>query len=58
MRKVQLREFHYGPSVSITCGLSRRTLISEAITLGTMMLYAAPVLSAPLQDMKDPDILR
>jgi hypothetical protein len=61
VRKIQSREFRYGPPVRITCKLSRsrRSLISESITLGAIVLLdVAPVLSAPLEDMKDPDILR
>ncbi|KAJ4777565.1 Peptidylprolyl isomerase [Rhynchospora pubera] len=58
VRKIHLREFRYGSSVRIICALSRRTLLAEAVTFGAMILYAAPSLSAPLQDMKDPDILR
>lgn len=58
MRKIRSREFHYGLPVRITCKLSKRTLLSEVVTLGAMTLYPAPVLSASLQDMKDPDILR
>ncbi|KAJ4774197.1 Peptidylprolyl isomerase [Rhynchospora pubera] len=58
VRKIQLRKFHYGSSVRITCALSRRTLLSGASTFGSTILYVAPTFSAPLQDMKDPDILR
>lgn len=58
MRKIRSREFRYGLPVRITCKLSKRTLLSEVVTLGAMTLYPAPVLSASLQDMKDPDILR
>ncbi|KAJ3682437.1 hypothetical protein LUZ60_015010 [Juncus effusus] len=58
MRKLEAMRTCAGFGVRIVCRLSRRKLISEAISVGTIIFYAGPILSAPLQEMKDPDILR
>ncbi|KAG1364298.1 putative Vacuolar protein sorting-associated protein 32 [Cocos nucifera] len=57
-QKIWVKFLYKGYAPDNFCKISKRRFLSEFVALGAAVLYANPSLSVPLQEGKDPELIR